>query len=32
MSISKTIDQTTRNILDFLIRKYPPSRNKIVDT
>ncbi len=32
MAVTKSIDEATRNILDFLIKKYPPSKNKIVDT
>lgn len=32
MHVTKMIDRTTRNILQFLIRKYPPSKSKIIDT
>jgi hypothetical protein len=30
--MSSTIDVSFRNILEFLIKKYPPSKHKIVDT
>lgn len=32
MHLTKLIDRTTRNILEFLIRKYPPSLTKLADT
>jgi len=32
MNLTKLIDSTTRNIIGFLTCKYPPSKNKIVDT
>lgn len=32
MEITAELDKASRNVLEFLMSKYPPSRNKIVDT
>jgi hypothetical protein len=32
VEITAELDKSSRNILEFLISKYPPSRSKIIDT